>query len=92
MNIASIFGKASYVCPHLLSIQYITNYAEQIDLHVPCNGKIITFCDNLQLVNFLCVHDNMNNSSPSAFDSGCEQFHNIHNNNDSSLYQLASAA
>ena len=40
-NVASICDKASYQCPHLLSIQYITNYAIIINLDVSVLDKMV---------------------------------------------------
>ena len=40
-TVASISDKASYECPHLLSIQYITNYAKIINLDVSVLDKMV---------------------------------------------------
>ena len=40
-TVANISDKASYECPHLLSIQYITNYAKIINLDVSVLDKMV---------------------------------------------------
>ena len=40
-TVASISDKVSYECPHLLSIQYITNYARIINLEVSVLDKMV---------------------------------------------------